>query len=187
VTDSISSKLSAPLTIDQIDWRSFFDYRDGVLIWKKRPRSHFKTSRGMNVFNNRNAGKPAGSLHKPTGYVSVEVLGRKFKAHRIVWEMQTGKIPVSIDHINGDKQDNRIGNLRSASHSENMKNRPLPSNSKSGFMGVHWLKRNKKWCAYITSEGKRHHLGLFDDKSEAIAARSLAETQNGFHENHGRN
>jgi len=101
--------------------------------------------------------------------------------------MATGAWPPDqIDHVNGVRTDNRIENLRSVTHAENGRNQAIPRNNTSGVMGVARRTRGKKWHAQIKVGGKQIHLGSFDDKDEAIAARAAADIEHGFHENHGR-
>ena len=80
-----------------------------------------------------------------------------------------------IDHINRDGLDNRRANLRIASQSINMHNRRMNNNNTSGHKGVWWLKRNKKWIAAIMANGKRIHLGLFNNIQDAADARKQGE------------
>jgi HNH endonuclease/AP2 domain len=99
----------------------------------------------------------------------------------------TGHLPtLEIDHINGDRDDNRWINLRQVTASVNMKNLPLPRTNKSGTPGVIWHKRDEKWQASIKVDRRTVHLGYFESKQDAIAARKVAERQYGFHPNHGR-
>lgn len=121
------------------------------------------------------------------GYRRV-VFGKKsYKAHRICWKMATGSCPDNqIDHINGDRGDNRIANLRVVSNQENSKNQSRYKNNNSGVTGVSWYKLSKKWIARIKVDGELKYLGSFTDKIDAIYARYYAEQDKGFHENHGR-
>ena len=97
---------------------------------------------------------------------------RKY-AHRIIWEMHFGEIPkgMVIDHINGDTLDNRLKNLRMVTTQQNTHNR-VGSNYDRG---VTWNKNAKKWAASITINYKKHHLGYFVNKNDAIEARKEAE------------
>ena len=127
---------------------------------------------------------PAGTISK--GYVRIMVNGKIYPAHRLAWLYVYGVMPDGqIDHINHDKSDNRIDNLREVSHSENQKNKPLCRRNKTGYNGVGWIGRLGKWTAYISEGGKTNNIGLFSDVERAIEARRLAEKRLGFHENHG--
>jgi hypothetical protein len=103
------------------------------------------------------------------GYLNIRVGGKVYFAHRLAWLYVTGNWPKKyIDHINGDKTDNRIINLREATHSENMQNikGPLRGN-KSGFLGVSWSSQNKKWVAQIRCNGSLKVIGRYDSPEEA--------------------
>ena len=82
---------------------------------------------------------------------------------------------MEIDHINGEKYDNRISNLRLATISENRRNKSMQCNNTSGFPGVYWNKAANKWNAYLSVANKDIHLGSFTDKADAIAARIAGE------------
>ena len=123
---------------------------------------------------------------KPGNYISVSIDGKSFPAHRLIWMMVYGYWPNEIDHINGNKQDNRLCNLRNVTRLENMRNQCVQKNSTSGVTGVYWNKWDKKWAARITVNRKFVHLGYFSNKEDAIATRKAAEVKYGFHENHGR-
>ncbi len=114
------------------------------------------------------------------GYMQINLFGKTVLVHRIAWKIYYGEDPEYIDHINKCKTDNRISNLRSVSHSTNMRNKKLGSNNKSGFTGVHFLKKKKKWRARIGVDKKKLDLGLFNTKEEAIFARQEAEKIYGY-------
>ena len=82
------------------------------------------------------------------------------------------------------KDDNRIVNLREASHEDNGRNQKLSSRNKTGVFGVQ-PHTPGKWKSWIKKNGKRKHLGVFDSFKKAVAARRQAEKEQGFHENHG--
>lgn len=120
-------------------------------------------SRGMTK-----AGNIAGALDS-RGYLKIGIEYKRYVAHRLVWFYLYGIWPEKqIDHINGNREDNRIDNLREATHAQNQRNRRLAhSNSKSGIMGVWWVKPNNKWVVSLTVNGTRKHLGYFSDLEEA--------------------
>ncbi len=113
------------------------------------------------------------------GYVKCCVAGRQEYMHRIVYCYFYGDNFETIDHINRDKSDNRIDNLRSASQMENSFNLPVRKNNISGVSGVNWNTRDQVWHVRIRHSGKRHWVGIFKHKSEAIAAR--IEAVNKYH------
>lgn len=112
---------------------------------------------------------------------------RTFLAHRLAWTVTHGAWPIGkIDHINGNRRDNRLCNLRVVSDRENAMNRAVRFDNISGRIGVSWSKRDKCWKASIRIDGKPVYLGNFRNLEDAIAARSLAESGAGYHPNHGR-
>lgn len=128
------------------------------------------------------SGSPDGS-----GYITVFIDGRRYKAHRLVWLMHFGSFPAGdIDHINGARDDNRIENLRMVEHVENMRNQKLRSTNTSGVVGVTWQKKHKNWRANITVNYVTVSLGTFGARADAEKARLNAEVLYGFHKNHGR-
>jgi hypothetical protein len=101
--------------------------------------------------------------------------------------MVTGEFPPNdIDHINGNRNDNRWANLRGVERSINMKNCARRSDNTSGFTGVTWDGYRKKWRSTIFVDGRKHQLGRHDDFETACAARKAGNVRFGFHPNHGR-
>ncbi len=100
--------------------------------------------------------------------------------------MSYNTTPNFIDHINHNRSDNSIKNLRSVTHEENLKNMPKKKNNKSGITGVCFEKETGKWRSHITHKGKSIKLGRFENKKDAEMVRLKAELEYGFHENHGR-
>lgn len=148
------------------------DYEKGVLIWKERPLHHFKSEGIMNGSNLRLAGRIAGCIGND-GYVRIRIKGKSNVAHRIIWEMKNGPVPdgMYIDHINHDKADNRISNLRIATCRQNLINTLPAANNSSGFKGVTFHKKSGKWMSYVSIYHKRHYLGYFDSPEMAHQAR----------------
>lgn len=113
-------------------------------------------------------GSEAGTKHK--GYKRVKVDARLILAHRLAWAIHHGYWPAEeIDHINRDKSDNRISNLREASRSDNMVNRAYPKGA-SGVTGV--AKHKLGWQASIRINGKSVYLGIFKTIEEAASVRA---------------
>lgn len=105
------------------------------------------------------------------GYLRIRIDGRVYFAHRLAWLYEFGEFPRGImDHINGDRKDNRIINLRQASLSQNGFNRRMQSTNKSGVKGVSWSNRDNKWRAVIMHEGKSINVGYFTEKNAAADA-----------------
>mgnify|MGYP003472828410 FL=1 len=113
-----------------------------------------------------------------TGYITVRVFGRRYLAHRLAWAYTYGHLPSAyIDHINGDKSDNRICNLRECSHAENHQNMAIQSNNKSGYIGVGWHRLRNKWRASITINRKHIHLGFYPTAEAAYEAYCEAKSK----------
>lgn len=155
-----------------------YDKCTGVLTWKPRA--------GNEQFNKCFAGKLALHSINCSGYRGGTLVGKGVLAHRVIWKLVHGEEPEEIDHINGDKLDNRLCNLRSVTHGENLKNKAMHSNNKSGFIGVYFHTRDLKWIAQIKVSGRRMDVGRFDCVTAAAVARKIAEAEFGFHDNHGR-
>jgi hypothetical protein len=104
----------------------------------------------------------------------------------MAWLLQTGLWPSGdIDHINGDRSDNRWVNLRDVSKSKNARNAKQNSRNKSGFNGVSWCHHKKRWIAHIGLLGRFVVLGRFLTKEEAIKARRAADIEHEFSPRHG--
>ena len=151
-----------------------YDAETGKIFWK------------LNKGSTGKAGNEAGSMDK-NGYSIIEINRKRYKAHRIAWLLTYGSWPEDkIDHINGNKKDNRLENLRDVSLIENARNKKIYKNNTSGTLGVSFDKRGQNYLARIMVNGKSKHLGYFKNKEEAIAARAAANIKYNFHENHGR-
>ena len=155
-----------------------YDPETGKLFWKYR-------SDVNDGWNTKYAGTEAFTAITDTGYKVGNINARRYRAHRVAWAIHYGEWPEhEVDHINGNRTDNRIENLRPATASENGCNKGLQSNNVSGYAGVHWDKSKGKWVSYIKKNGKRKHLGRFDDIQEAIAIRDAAVIE--YHKEYGR-
>lgn len=121
------------------------------------------------------------------GYPASMINRKHVYAHRVIWAMVHGEWPTSsIDHINGQRDDNRIDNLRCVTHAENCKNKARRVDNTSGRTGVRLESRTGKWEARIRVDGCLIHLGTFQRFEDAVAAREKAEIEHGFHPNHDR-
>lgn len=163
------------------------DYRPGTgdFFWKERSIKYFPTENVRNLWNSQFAGKKAG--HRMAGgYWVIGLFNKPHYAHRLAWIIEYGVVPSYVDHINHNRDDNRIENLRSVSRMENEKNQRLSSRNKSGICGVSWVKRDGNWQTYINIYKCRITLGNFYDFFQACCARKRAEVRFGYHANHGK-
>lgn len=144
-----------------------YEPENGLFRWKVERNSHAGKVRPGMV-----AGTPA------YGYVAIKVSGRLWRAHRLAWLFMTGELPakgLEIDHINGHRADNRWANLRAVTRSQNNYNLGISKLNVSGTKGVSWVAERGQWLARITVDGRKIHLGQFDNKDSAIAARKEGE------------
>ncbi len=159
----------------------------GVLEWKPRPRAMFGRDQDHKAWNTKFAGKLAFTSTNPDGYRRGRIHNTDFKAHRVAYALHHGIWPVGhIDHINGNRADNRAINLRDVNRFENQKNMKRSVRNRSGHVGVSWDKKSEKWYAYIRVNGKTTYLGLFTNVEDAAAARTAANQEHKYHQNHGR-
>lgn len=163
-----------------------YEPKTGLLFWLPRRRDMFNSQRLFKAWNARHAGKEAFTCTSSYGYKKGGVSGSCQLAHRVIWALYYGEWPADqIDHINHDRIDNRIDNLRTVSNRENHMNTPIPSRNTSGIIGVHRSTNRKRWNAEIQDNKTKIKLGSFIKKSDAIDARKAAEIKYGYHVNHG--
>lgn len=105
------------------------------------------------------------------GYAIHASRTNRLAMHKLLLNVPEGKF---VDHINGDKLDNRKGNLRVATRSQNQWNRGISKNNTSGVTGVYWAKHMQKWNAQITINGTNYNLGCFIKIEDAVFARNEA-------------
>ena len=140
-----------------------YDPATGIFTWKVSTSNRIKVG--------DIAGCPGGG-----GYPQIRAQRRLHQAHRLAWLYVYGEWPKGqIDHINRNRSDNRISNLREVTNKQNGQNKSKRSDNTSGHPGVHWYKQSSKWVACIMHNYKRIHLGCFSVLEEAIAARKAAE------------
>jgi hypothetical protein len=164
--------MSEALTQDRLKGLLKYDPDSGQFTWL--------VSRGKAV-----AGSEAGTFTHE-GYRQIRMDGTCYRAHRLAFLYMTGEFPPeAIDHIDGQRANNRWKNLRAVSIAENQRNQRRRKVSESGFNGVSWDSGRSRWRAAIEVGGRNKHLGRFEHKDDAILARMEADLKYGFHENHG--
>ena len=150
---------------------SLFEYKDGSLYWKVRKAQ--KTHIG------KRAGSPA------HGYESVYVDGRNWRIHRLVFLMQHGYLPKVLDHINGNRKDNRVENLREASYQTNAYNQNMKRNNVSGIKGVSWNNDRQKWAVRVNHNKKTYQRYVQDLELAELVAIEMRSKLHGDFANHG--
>lgn len=177
----------SPFTVDLICSYLSYEPDTGRLFWKARERAYFKTQSEFLRWNGRYAGTEACTAVSGRGYRLGTVNGKKVPAHRLAWVLSEGRWPTDqIDHIDGDRRNNRRANLREASCVENGRNMKRSQANTTGRTGVCYRPSEGLWEAKITVKGERIGLGRFDDFGSACDARAVAEVKYGYHPNHGR-
>jgi len=145
----------------------------GIFTWKKAAANNVKIN------------SVAGCL-KSDGYINIKIKGVQYRAHRLAWIFVTGACDGYIDHIDHDRSNNCINNLRLIqTESENSKNSELSTRNTSGVVGVCWSEKRKMWIVQISINCKQRTVGYFKDMKDAIAARKTHEVANSYHANHG--
>lgn len=164
-----------------------YDPIDGAMYWKLRQAHQVNHPELLDLWNRKYAGKRAGTSNRD-GYEVIRVGGDQFRTNRLVWELHHGPIPdgLQIDHINGDRRDNRAANLRAVTAAENNKNMRLSHRNTSGILGVFFVHCDQRFQAHIVVDRKHIYLGYHKTLIDAAAARKSAELRHGFHPNHGR-
>jgi hypothetical protein len=149
-----------------------FEYKDGVLYRKISVQ-----------------GAPKGiksGISKSNGYEYSNVDGKKILNHRIIFALHHGYAPELVDHIDGNKKNNLIENLREATKAENNLNRKIHKNNKCGKKNIHWIQKVKSWCVKLNVNKKRIHVGLFKDLELAeLVAIEAREKYHKHFANHG--
>ena len=161
------------LTVERV--KELFSYDGTGLIW---------------LIDRPNA--PRGSR---AGYVSGPKNGKRYRLvtvdnklhgeHRLIWMLQTGEIPIQVDHQDGNGLNNRFENLRSVTRVENQHNLRKRKDNTSGVTGVCWHKTRKQWVVRISTDRKVKCVGYFADFEAAVAARRKALVDCSYHPNHG--
>lgn len=152
---------------------ALFEYRQDGTLWRKiktNPRAP--------------AHAPSGSPNK-AGYLRTRIAGRLYYNHHLVWFWHHGAWPKALDHINGDKADNRLQNLRLCNQTQNMQNAAKRKDNRTGVKGVDWRPAKNKYRARLVVSGKEMCLGHFDTLEEATKAVCVARAM--YHGEFSRN
>lgn len=164
--------------------RECFDceFDTGALTWRVRPRSHFSSERAWNSNNARQSGRAVAPTLNNRGYRVVGLTysgcASIFLQHRVVYSLWHGSWPEAvIDHINGDKQNNSIANLRCCSMLQNMANQRLTTGPAGRLKGTCFHSRLRRWSASICVNYKKQHLGYFETAEDAHQAYRAAATR----------
>ena len=143
-----------------------YDPATGIFRWRPRPTINHATR----TWNIRFAGTVAG-FDTNKNYRQIEIYKSGYKAHRLAWLHYYGEWPqLHIDHINGDRLDNRINNLRQATKSQNGGNSKISKKNTTGLKGVSIVKKTGKYHSQIMFCGEIIRLGDFETPEEAHAA-----------------
>jgi hypothetical protein len=129
--------------------KDFFDYHeDGYLVWK-------------NKRNGISSNMIAGGFDASSGYRRIKINGKRYKEHRLIFLWHYGFMPKFTDHIDSNRTNNKLSNLRDANSFQNAWNSITPKNNTSGFKGVSWHKHKQKWSANIRVFDKLKYLGNY--------------------------
>ena len=136
-------------TLTQEDLNSLYEYKDGYLYLKKTK-------------GNKTAGEKIGHNHH-SGYVYTTIDEKFYSVHRIIFAMHHGYFPKFIDHIDGNRSNNKIENLREATIFENNRNAKIRKNNTSGIKGVHFVEKHKKWVVQLQINKQKKYFGWYDN------------------------
>lgn len=155
-----------------------YDSETGIFTWKNRSENYFCNPGYCKAWNKRYAGKKTGNMSS-TGCLQICIDDVRYMAHRLAWLYIHGDMNSEcIDHINGDRTDNRLSNLRPATFVQNLMNAPSIAKRETGVRGVYWDKRGKCWRAACSISRKRVWLGKYYSLFDAAAARKSYEANN---------
>lgn len=167
----IQMKAKEQLTSEYVAKRLNYNPETGIFTWKTPASKRFKP------------GDIAGTTHK-SGYIKITLDSVPYWAHRLAWLCYYKEWPkgeaYQIDHINGNKADNRICNLRLVTNKKNTRNHKMYSHNTSGVTGVCFNEQSRKWYAQINVGNKQIHLGSFYNFQDAVTARKQAEKEYGY-------
>ena len=150
-----------------------FEYRDGKLFWKK-----------MRGCRSDLVNKEAGSINE-NNYRRIKIKDKLYMAHRVVFMFHHGYMPEEVDHIDCNRQNNSIENLRAVTKSQNCWNRKIPTSNTTGIKGVCWHKAAKQWYVQLQVAKKMKYFGIYKDLE--LAELVAKEARNLYHGAYARN
>ena len=133
-------------------------------------------------------GKSEPNQRKPgsEGYLPIAIDGKDYKLHRIIYLYHHGDMPAQIDHVDGDKLNNRIENLRACTLSQNQHNAQRRKDNTSGIKGITWCRSRGQWLARVKYKGRQYFVGYFNSIENAERELKAArESLHGKFTNHG--
>ena len=177
----------------EVSRKTFTPVEEDKMITQEKLKEYFTYDKDTGLFTRKLVRSNRVDMDEPVGYNCAGYLQvaiktdktRKYLLHRLAWLYVHGEFPKQIDHINHDRMDNRLVNLRAVTNSTNSKNRSVQSLNTSGITGVSYDKSRGRWLAQIKVDYKKIFLGRFKNKEDAVKARMEANEKYGFHENHG--
>lgn len=151
--------MNSDISQEELKYKLNYDSDTGIFKWK-------------DIFENRRFKNcVAGKVNPSSGYIHIKIHQQYFYAHRLAWLYIHGVFPDNfLDHINKNRSDNRIINLREVTSRQNNQWRTKNNDSLSGYKGVYSHPNSQKWRAQIRKDGKSYHLGTFEEKEEAAIA-----------------
>jgi hypothetical protein len=153
-----------------------YEPETGKLFWLPRSIEHFVGRPSFLRFNAAFAGKEAFTATDSRGYKSGRIYDKTYPGHRVAWACHYGEWPDVIDHINGDRSDNRLENMRNVTKAENARHKARNGST----AGVAFCNMRQKWRARITFDYKDTHIGYYATQQEAVAEREKANATLGF-------
>ena len=146
--------------LTQENLRSLFDYDPETGVFTRLKATGSRSKLG-----------PVTRAPYKNGYIYLSVDGTRYLAHRLAWLWVYGAWPKhTVDHIDRNRLNNCIGNLRDVTHRTNTHNQTMRNTNTSGYTGVVWSKQTNKWIAQIKAGGRCHNLGHYPDIKQASAA-----------------